>query len=329
MVICSVTTCQNTLGNNNKSGFCRLCSNKRKKRDDEDEIAASSTSALPKIEALTDLNNGPVSPDSELSSEMLDSPLTQLTVAGLANLLKLLYQPLEVRLNDFETELVTLKSRVSDIEKKSSSTETSLEAKCNMIKELEKKVKLNETIHKQHKDIKKVIDNHQSFLEKTDAFRREKNVVVFGVEESDASNDETDVVKRILMNIECPNIEPVKVMRLGKPLPPTAEPNESEPRIKKRPLLVILNSSQQRKQVLGSSSKLKTHTDEFFHNIYIKKDQSPCERKEWSRLRQAFSREKSRPENAGFEVKLDYRRRCVKVGDRIVEQGNFRRGPEM
>ena len=67
---------------------------------------------------------------------------------------------------------------------------------------------------------------------------------------------------------------------------------------------------------------------ERFKKIYVKKDQTPYERKEWSRLKEVLKREKRRPQNAGMEVKIDYRSNTVKVGDRVVEKGNFRLGPE-
>ena len=67
---------------------------------------------------------------------------------------------------------------------------------------------------------------------------------------------------------------------------------------------------------------------EKFKKVFIKKDQTPYERKEWTRLREALKREKGRPENAGMNVKINYRQKTVTVGDRIVEKGNFRRGPE-
>ena len=62
--------------------------------------------------------------------------------------------------------------------------------------------------------------------------------------------------------------------------------------------------------------------------VFVKKDQTPYERKEWTRLREVLKREKGRPENAGMNVKIDYRAKSVMVGDRVVEKGNFRRGPE-
>ena len=67
---------------------------------------------------------------------------------------------------------------------------------------------------------------------------------------------------------------------------------------------------------------------EQFKKVFIKKDQTPHERKEWARLRDALKREKARPVNAGVSVKINYREKTVTVGERVVEKGNFRRGPE-
>ena len=46
-------------------------------------------------------------------------------------------------------------------------------------------------------------------------------------------------------------------------------------------------------------------------------------------LELVLQREKERPDNQGVSVKMDYRRRCVMVGDHVVEKGNFHYGPEM
>ena len=102
---------------------------------------------------------------------------------------------------------------------------------------------------------------------------------------------------------------------------------DPDTRTRKRPLLVTLKSRTERSDVLANSSKLKDSST--FATIYIKKDQTPAERKEWGRLRTVLQREKERPENQGVAVKMDYRRRCVIVGDRVIEKGNFRYGPEM
>ena len=91
-------------------------------------------------------------------------------------------------------------------------------------------------------------------------------------------------------------------------------------------LLVICKSSGDRNKLLTNTNKLKSA--EKFKKVFVKKDQTPHERKEWSRLREVLKREKERPQNQGINVKIDYRTKCVMVGERVVEKGNFRPGPE-
>lgn len=100
-----------------------------------------------------------------------------------------------------------------------------------------------------------------------------------------------------------------------------------QPRRKRtRPLLVVCKSRQDKVDILANTKNLAAI--EKFKKIFVKKDQTPHERKEWTRLKEVFKREKKRPQNAGMEVKIDYRSKSIKVGDRIVEKGNFRLGPE-
>ena len=124
--------------------------------------------------------------------------------------------------------------------------------------------------------------------------------------------------------------EPERVTRLGKVPEQPAEvviDSEDAPKTRNRPLLLSLKSRSERGKILANASKLKN--SETLKTIYIKKDQTPAERKEWTRLRTVLKREKDRPDNQGLNVKMDYRRRCVMVGDRVIEKGNFRYGPEM
>ena len=93
-----------------------------------------------------------------------------------------------------------------------------------------------------------------------------------------------------------------------------------------RPLLVVCKTREERSQILFKTKLLKEN--EQYKKVFVKKDQTPHERKEWARLYAALKREKGRPANAGMDVKLNYKERTVTVGTRIVEKGNFRRGPE-
>ena len=116
-------------------------------------------------------------------------------------------------------------------------------------------------------------------------------------------------------------------MRLGKVQEVENQKADEEQRPRRpRPLLVVCKSREDRSKLLTNTTKLKLA--DRFKKVFVKKDQTPYERKEWSRLKEVLKREKERPANTGMNVKIDYRTKCVMVGERIVEKGNFRRGPE-
>ena len=321
MTKCKGESCNNTLGNNNKSGFCRVCAQRKTNPEPDDN---------PPPRTIQDINDGRLNSADEISAEMMNTRTSDLTVAGVIHLINILNNPIQTKLDQLEKEVKAVTTRISSLEEKSTSVEGSLLSKTTEIADLRTKVSSHDSIQliqSKQKELREVIDNHQRYLEKSDSFRRENNVVVFGLQESE--NDDVKV-KEILQSIECTNIEPERAKRLGKvPDNPTevAPGDDNAPRTRNRPLLLTLKSRSEKSKILANSSKLKD--SEIFGTIYIKKDQTPAERKEWTRLRTVLKREKDRPDNQGVGVKMDYRRRCVMVGDQIVERGNFRYGPEM
>ena len=164
-------------------------------------------------------------------------------------------------------------TRISSLEEKSTSVEGSLLSKTTEIADLRTKVSSHDSIQliqSKQKELRDVIDNHQRYLEKSDSFRRENNVVIFGLQESE--NDDVKV-KEILQSIECTNIEPERAKRLGKvPDNPTevAPGDDNAPRTRNRPLLLTLKSRSEKSKILANSSKLKD--SEIFGTIYIKKN---------------------------------------------------------
>ena len=134
-------------------------------------------------------------------------------------------------------------------------------------------------------------------------------------------------MKEVLHEMQCQDTVPEKYVRLGK-VPEAAEAATEEERRpqRPRPLLVVCKSRQDKTKILSNTSKLKTV--ERFKKVFVKKDQTPYERKEWARLREVLSREKTRPDNQGMAIRIDYKTKSVMVGDRVIEKGNFRHGPE-
>ena len=195
---------------------------------------------------------------------------------------------------------------------------------------------LKGTVEK-HQGLQEVVDNHQRFLEQSETFQRKKNVIMTGIAESGSDDDDMVAVRSVLTAMNADAI-PEKVKRLGKPPspddvpppPPAADGNPGPPRPdvpRKRPILVEFKSNDVCKEVLGKTKVLKD--SEEFKTVYVKSDKPPHERKEWLRLRQVCRTEKNRPVNRGRNVKIDYRKRCVMVDDRIIDRGNFRYGPEL
>ena len=331
-VVCTTRLCNNQLGNNNQSGFCRSCAQKKN----------NPRSA----KTVTDFNDGSIYSADELSMELLNSPITELTLGGMINVIHLLQKPLVEQMSKMDDDVKGLTLRLDALEAKSATVEGSLQTKTTEIADIKTKLTTSQTIEAQHNELRKVIDNHQRYLEKTDSYRRESNVVVFGFEESE---NDVEKIGEMFRSVGCVDIVPGKVKRLGKPPDNTASEtptagnghetpevtpevtveggNNAPPRPRIRPLLVTLKSEIEKKTILGNCSKLKGN--ELYKTVFVKKDQTPQERKEWARLRTVVAREKDRPENQGSQVKLDYRRRCVMVGDRVIERGNFRFGPEM
>ena len=321
MVKCNGESCNNTLGNNNKSGFCHGCA-QRNASGNRNAAAASAS-----VKTTSDLNEGRVTSREEISAELMGSAVTDLTVAGLVNLITVVNKPLVERIGRLEEEMKSVTSQIDTLRKKADEVQGSLLSKTTEIADIRGKLNTSDTIQAQHKELRTVIDNHQRYLEKTDSFRRESNVVIFGLQESEKDADD---VKEIFTSIGCTDVTPEKMKRLGKAPDVSSEGNataESEPRNLKRPLLVSLKSQADRKTLLVNSSKLKDTAT--YKTIFVKKDQTPQERKEWARLRTVLQREKDRPENQGVSVKMDYRRRCVMAGERVIEKGNFHYGPEI
>ena len=226
--------------------------------------------------------------------------------------------------------VVTMKDdfekRIKELEESNKVLKDEVKTKDEEIERLKTADTQNKEIQKQHQAMQKVVENHQTFLEKSDTFRRECNVVVYGLAESTEITDD-EKIKEVLQVIECQETIPEKCQRLGAP-PDPPDPNSTgeERPSRPRPLLLMYKSRGEKSVILSKAKKLKD--SEQFKKVFIKKDQTPHERKEWARLRDALKREKARPVNAGVSVKINYREKTVTVGERVVEKGNFRRGPE-
>lgn len=178
------------------------------------------------------------------------------------------------------------------------------------------------------------LENHQRYLDRDDAKKREKNVIITGVKEiqtddnvestgeseteenvestGESETEDTDLaaVKCILLAAGC-DVAPVQVKRLGKP-------NKEENR--HRPILVVTDSVESRRKILQKKSALKNLGDERFKSVYIKPDEPLAIRREWQRLRLRMKKEKEAPTNQGAEIKLDYKTRKLTRDGTVIDQ---------
>ena len=178
----------------------------------------------------------------------------------------------------------------------------------NAINTLKEEVKcLSEKLNTAYESI----HQQQLFLEYLEGKDCRKNLVIYGLSESEdelGSND-LDKLKTVLNKAKCPTIDLTNFTfrRLGGPNP------------RGRPLHITLNSQQQRDTILDTAKELK-NAGEIFSKIYINKDIHPVVRKEIGRLKKKAKEENSKSENSGIDVIYDPKNRVIKKGNIIIDR---------
>ena len=154
---------------------------------------------------------------------------------------------------------------------------------------------------------------HQRFLEQIDSRMRECNVVIMGVPDDklklkDKSEDK-DKCSLILHEIQATGIRVVDVKRLGEVKAG-----------KTRPILVRLESREDRDSLIEKAKSLKNHNEPEFKSIYIKKDIHPLVRKEWKRLKDAETALNNDPNKGTSVVMLDPKKRVITKDGVVVDR---------
>ena len=136
-------------------------------------------------------------------------------------------------------------------------------------------------------------------------------------------NDDRSAVEAIFAAVQCSEVKPSQIKRLGakrdqqpQPNGDVRNPQASSP--PPRPILVTLNSTADVRLVLSKGHTLKN--DATFSNVYVKKDEHPLVRKEWNRLREVARKEKSAPINVGCTIKLDYKKKAVTRDGDVIDE---------
>ena len=186
-----------------------------------------------------------------------------------------------------------------------------------------------EATRKQVEDLKEqvlkqssIISKQQLYLEQLDRKERECNIVLLGVPEDsetlDGATSDHDKVVKVWQaaSITCA-IQSSK--RLGKP----GNYQDGTPRRGPRPILIVVNSRNDRDAALDKSKELKTPGNGNYKNIFIKKDVHPSVRAEWKRLHEVVKIEKDRPGNSESVIYLDFKARKVFKDGNLIDQWNM------
>ncbi|KAK3872355.1 hypothetical protein Pcinc_022572 [Petrolisthes cinctipes] len=117
-------------------------------------------------------------------------------------------------------------------------------------------------------DAYKIIHQQQMFLETLDARERRKNLIITGLsEESDEVGGDDEKVRNVLLaagHTQAYNTADWEMKRLG-------QQNEQ----RKRPLRIVVEQEERRKDILGKSKNLKQARG-CFSQIYVRKDVHPA-----------------------------------------------------
>lgn len=185
-----------------------------------------------------------------------------------------------------EEQLTTIARELTELRQTITSSERSVDKRL---------AEMQEKIDKQAA----IIMQQQLFLENIDRKERERNLVVLGVPDDHEGLDGATSDEAKLQKIWAV-IDDSTVIRSHRRL--------GQHNSRKRPILVVVESKDERDNVLGKTRKLKDQGAPY-DKIYIKKDVHPAVRREWKRLHDAKKTETERPENQGCNIHLDTKER--------------------
>ena len=160
-----------------------------------------------------------------------------------------------------------------------------------------------------------IIAKQQVYLEKQDSKERECNVVILGVPEDneslDSATSDRDKISKVweAAGISS-NVKSIR--RIG-----------THDGSRRRPIIAEVDSKSERDTALVKGKDLKTHGNDIYHRIYIKKDQHPSVRQEWKRLHTVFQTEKERPGNEACDIQFIFKERKVYKDGQVIDQWNM------
>jgi len=134
-----------------------------------------------------------------------------------------------------------------------------------------------------HEYVVKALDakNQEDKEEETEIQRRVTNVIVHGVAESDATEadereaEDIDVIASMMHEIDSDEVKVTKIVRLGKkPIAATSSGSTPKP----RPIKLVLESEEQKIQVLKRAKNLRLAKEGGWETVFIHQDLTPKQR---------------------------------------------------
>ena len=119
--------------------------------------------------------------------------------------------------------------------------------------------------------------------EEAEIARRVTSVIVHGVAESDAASsdqrqsEDTDIIAAMMHELDCNDVKVSKLIRLGKRLS-TSTDGDSEDEPKPRPIKLVLESEEQKINVLKTAKNLRLAKEGGWEHVFIHQDLTPKQR---------------------------------------------------
>ena len=154
-----------------------------------------------------------------------------------------------------------------------------------------------------------LLQKNEERVEERDKALREKNVIILGVEESNAEND-TTFVKTLFATVGCDGIKPKSTARIGM-----------EHKDKRRPIKVSLNHENETLQVMNNLTKLKGR--DAYRRISITEDYTVSERKMIQEMRYHVNLKKKTNQKL-LSLYIDCRERSKRIADKKIQEATGR-----
>ena len=239
--------------------------------------------------------------------EFLKTPITAISVSELISIItKINSATVMTKLQNIDTDISNMKNGMKDLQE----TRDKDKAEFNQLKATtNKRIKDLEESNNQYKETTKkmsqILSNHQQTIDTVEFKRRECNIIVRGVPEKNPSDEEADqtILENTLEKIGV-HLDPFpSAKRLGK---------HSNNNKYHRAILIQCESKDQVDKTLTKAKDLANLPElDPARKIFFQRDLPPSVREGNYKLRQQLKVEKAKTENAGAELRIDYKKGTI------------------